>query len=251
MKRKSITPYDKKDRIPLNKLSKTSRTRHIYFCIDKLKEGHTRKVVEGMLLEFGINKTDAPSFVSEAMEVVANQYFTQNDLIISLHVQRYNREINKLLKKTFDEFDLPTQRRLKVDNNFKILEQLSAKENLLQLHNKNTIIRINQRNQTIIRSAPDHYLESLDFSRLTLEERLELLSLINKTKQEQNLLEGVKLSTEDKVQKEYTEFEEVKEEVPNVTQIKLENKTEEEREKIVPQNQLNNELKICKRIEIL
>lgn len=145
--------------------------------------------------------------------------------IIPIHVERYNRLIDRLLqKKDYSLYDLKKGLLDKVDY-YKAREQkikaytdciatMVQKEKILQYHNSGFQLEVINERIEVKGSKSDY-----DLTKLTLDEQIEVLELIKKTKQEGNDLQSViQLNREAQVVNEEDAAEEV--EVANIEQIK-------------------------------
>lgn len=187
----------------------------IYEAIDLLKENLTKKQIVEILTEKNKkSKTKIPDYVNLACQVLDDEYAKDDQSVIGLHLARYNEEFDRLKDYNYDLVNPKYRMKVYLDNHFDMLNTLKAKEKLLQLHTKSMVVRFNQKNTTIVKKKT-----AFDLSKLPLEEQVELLNLIQKTKVGDEERMGVILRGEEKIQ-EAEVIEEVVEEVTNIDKIK-------------------------------
>lgn len=210
-------PFNKEARIPLDKLSEKSWTRHVYRSIDLFKEGLTRIQIQEVLKEDTKLSDSTISLIIEKSQSIISQEFSKDDIsVVGLHTERYNREINLLKRKIevgFKKYSQPIQIKLKISAYFDMLDVMYQKEKLLQLHNKGLTIRVNQNNNTVIKEKKLNF----NLDTLLFEEKVELLRLLNKSKKTSDEISGVILSKN----KDIEEAEIIEETVTTVTNVDL------------------------------
>lgn len=206
------------------KQNKKEKTEGLYqkaisFAVDQLRDGVAQQsIAEDLLENKRLNQASVQIILNKADAVVASQHVRDRASIIAIHVKRYNSEIRSLQGQTFEHYDAFKKRQYRIEALMTMLDVMFAKEKVLQLHTKDTQVRIfNKINAKVQKRDED---ETLDLSVLTLEEKIELLSLITKAKRTSSELMSVQLrEREAKVEAEEIEYEEVKQ-TTNVSQIK-------------------------------
>lgn len=183
------SPFYPENRIDEKWLRNDKRTQLIYQAIDLFKEGLNKSMVESILKEEDKRLSDSVLnlIIIEAKNIIDDEYSKQSETIIGLHLTRYDNEINDLFNRDFSMLDIRSVRKVQVATWMSILDTMFQKEKLLGLHNKKLIVRFNQKNTTIVKSTNERY----DLSKLTLQEKVDFLSLINKAKKDSNELFGV------------------------------------------------------------
>lgn len=156
------------------------RTKAVYYAIDLFKVGLTKAIVRETIAsdkEFS-SLVDIELVLLEALSEVSEQFITKNDHLIGLHLERYNREVERLINKDFSAFGPLLERKIKSGAYMDVLDTLHQKEKLLQLHSKQTVVRFNQRNSININEIESKFdLQELDF-----EEKRRLVELLLKSK---------------------------------------------------------------------
>lgn len=162
---------------------------------------------------------------------IADRYVRDRKSIISLHIKRYDQEIQEI-KRWFEEeeyenIDIKFQRDVMLGQLDSAITVLTAKEKVLQMHAKETQVRIFNKLNAKVKKKEVMF----DLKSLTLEEKIELLSLMRKAKKTDLELMSVTLNSDRPINNTNTEDIEY-EEVPvsaNVTKIKQTNIPKPER----------------------
>lgn len=211
-------------------------------AMDVLIKGHTTSEAKRSVIEFRKSKqltvTDSyiNKLVSEANRRLTEDYGKNKNEVIAIHVERYNRDINGLFRKV-DELkvrvekleemvmkspgnvelwaELQSCKNQIVTAQYQILSTMLAKEKVLQMHTKSFQIFINNKvNMEVV-----HEVNNFDLSKLTIEEKIDFLNLLLKSKQNDFEVGTVILRDENKEQTIDVEHEEVKEDEPNINKI--------------------------------
>lgn len=158
----------------------------------------------------------------EASQSIANQYARDRKSVIALHLKRYNQEII-LIQDFFRDKEyesIPTKFRLKVmlGKLSSWLQVLNAKEKVLQLHSKDTQVKIYNKFNAKVKERKNMF----DLSSLTLEEKIEFLNLVQKSSRSQNDLLGI-IASEEKVKQITEDIEHEVVDQPNIDLIKQTN----------------------------
>lgn len=204
----------------------------IDFAAECFRHGDSEQVIaEEVKLSWPI-LTDAniQLVIHKGSKIVAHQFARDSRSIVSLHVKRYNQEIDKLLAKTYegliDEVDIEGEmtaslrRKLRINCLMICMDVMVQKERVLQLHSKETQVKVfNTLNAKIKEKKVLFNLESL-----SLQEKIEFLQLIQKAKKNSNELMSVILNSKKQEVTEDIEHEEVRNN--NIDSIKLINPPE-------------------------
>lgn len=173
-------PTNPDNRVEEKYLEGDLRTKAVYYAIDLFKVGLTKAIVRETIIndkEFS-SLSEVETILIEALSEVSEQFVTKNDHLIGLHLERYNREVERLINKDFSAFGPLLERKIKSGAYMDVLDTLHQKEKLLQLHSKQTVIRFNQRNSININEIESKFdLQELDF-----EEKRRLMELLLKSK---------------------------------------------------------------------
>lgn len=164
--------------------------------------------------------------IYRASKFIADQHVRDKQSVVAIHVKRYDEEIKRLIEFNYDnildKYKVPTM----INNLTNAIEALGAKERVLQLHTKDTQIKIFNKLNAKVKEKKIMF----DLNALTLAEKMEYLSLLIKCKKDQNEVFGVIMSTKkEEIVTEDAQFEIV--ENTNIDQIK---RIEPEPEKIAP-----------------
>jgi len=193
-----------------NIMKNTPVEQYVLKAVEWLKEGMSHSAIKEMILldkkKGPVTPEAATSILNEAIARMKVEYAKDRQHIVALHTQRYDRAIKKLLNINVDSFDKMKQRELKINAYLQVLETLFRKEKLLQMHTKSFQVRINNTVNAKVREKKQMF----DLSKLTLEEKINFLQLMQKAKRGYNELQSVTLI--EKKQKEVIEdigYEEV------------------------------------------
>jgi hypothetical protein len=180
----------------------------------------------------------------KASQQIAAQYSRDRKNVVALHLKRYNKDA-QLAQDWFkdEEYEsVPKKFRKEVMlgklNGW--IDILGAKERVLQMHMKETQVKIFNKLNVKVKEKKVMF----DLSKLSLAEKVEFLTLIQKTKKTQTEILGITNSADvKKVVTEDIEHEVV--EVPNITFIEQTNIPVIPRERVQAQNlgDLTNKLR--------
>ena len=201
------SPYYSKNRV---KNSGEESLEMLYQAIDFIKEGRLRTQVINDLLELNYKISHINEYLNAAYSIVSTEYLRSETAVFNIHLERYNRDINTLFDKEYSGEDW-----MKVKNyhQYLILDILEAKEKLLGFHKSSFHITLNQKNTVSIKKEPK---ERYDISKLSWEEKLELVKLFELTRRDEVFDMQVNITKkEEKVQDV-----EIIEETPNIDKIK-------------------------------
>lgn len=197
---------------PKNRPTKEDREKHkpprdsqmetiVYEMIDLIKSGVSLDGCKSIFME-RINPNTHRLFherflqdcVLRANKLIKQVYEINKTDLIGVHIQRYDQEVNRLL-------NIPTPREEEYENikhywadfNRKCLsmsqclDALQQKEKLLGIHTKSFKLIINNEEETIVREKK----LKIDITLLTLEEKIELNSLLEKSRRTDDEIGGV------------------------------------------------------------
>lgn len=182
---------------------------------------HLRKTKKG-----STHDTVIDTIISLATIEIKNSQFTKAKELIPIHIDRYNRQIKRLIEtKEINEDEVDGEditweqfwnaRNRKIAAYSDCINTMIQKEKLLQYHNKDFVIEYNVEETVEVRDVKP----KIDISKLTLEEQVELYQLFKKAKKDENeLLSVIQTNSEAKQVTVDVEHQEV--ERPNVEQIK-------------------------------
>lgn len=179
MKKKTITVEQEKSEL----ISK---------AVEMMKQGHNAQYIKKQLHEISLNKftvEEITNCISEAAAIVTQSYFNTGKDIRLLHLKRYNKEINRLLNVSeLDESDIGktitykqflSSRNRKIKAFDKALDSMNQLETLLGLSSITNTVDVNSE---VTINVNEVNSKKYDFSKLTLEEKVELLELMQKAK---------------------------------------------------------------------
>lgn len=157
----------------------------IDFAADSFRNGQSEQYVAESLLE--ANPKFGPENISFILHQgslqIASEHARDRTSIVSLHVRRYNMEIEKIEKTNWLEHPPLYRRQAEIDGLLSMLEVMFCKEKVLQIHSKETQVKIFNRLNAKIHERK----VSFDVSKLSFAEQLELLTLVSKTKKQEEL----------------------------------------------------------------
>jgi len=212
--------------------------RLVYQTIDRIKSGMSIDACKEILEEEINPNTKKPyheRFVQDvtirANTLIKQDYDIQRSEVISIHTQRYDREIESLLNYVAPSYIWEDYKREEAKNiaYMNCLGVLHQKEELLGMHRKAFRLIINNEETTIIKNTKPN----IDLSRLTLEEKIELNQLMEKSRRTEDEIGGVILRSEQAKVIEDVEHEVVEERL-NID--RMENKQPKEFIEPLPQN---------------
>lgn len=178
--------------------------KEVYQVIDWMREGKSHQWCTDQLKQTINDKTGrvyAPRFV-ENIITAANQlinmwYRSQIHKIENIHIARYNHIIiDKLNKKYQFSERMPEWLciKLQVDDLLDALQAMKQKEVLLGMHRKTFKLTFNtQNNFNIASTVKKQPIPTIDVTKLTLEEQVELMQLIEITSRSEDEVYGVRL----------------------------------------------------------
>jgi hypothetical protein len=204
MKKKRRNTKKKKEVVKVDGLYQEA----IAFAADAFREGHSEVKVAEVIKGAFKHLTDAnvQFIIHKGSQSIADQYQRDRKSIVALHVKRYNQEIKKVMDGNSDEIadnedvdgedgDPAKKRKIRIYQLMICLDVMRSKEKVLQIHNKETQIKIfNKLNAKIKEKKVMFNLEGLSFA-----EKMEFLQLILKAKKSQVELHGIKLNAKEDV----------------------------------------------------
>lgn len=203
------SPYYEKNRV---KGSEEESLEMLYKAIDLIKEGKLRNQVVDELLGCGFKITLINEHLNAAYSVISTEYLRSETGVFNIHLERYTRDINSLFNKSYQESSEDWMKLKSYHQNL-ILEILEAKERLLGFHKAGFHITLNQQN---IASVKKQSKQKYDISKLSWDEKLELMKLFDLTRRDE-----IFSIQESKIEKAVEVQEaEVIEEEPNITRVK-------------------------------
>lgn len=161
----------------------------------------------------------------KASNQIAEQFVKDRKSIVAIHVRRYDQEVKGVLEwmdnEEYEEVDPRFQTKTVLNKLECAVDSLIAKERVLQIHNKETQVRIFNKLNAKVKKV------MFDLSPLSLQEKIELLNLMSKAKKSDLELMGVVLrETDNKVQSEEIQDAEFEVVNTNINQIKRVNEEE-------------------------
>lgn len=223
------SPFYEENRVEGDLIDDSKYLKWCYRAIDLFKQGMTKQAIASQIESECKGKIPLTNIhdvvISRARQIISLEYQKNDKFVISLHLQRYKKEVESLrekIKRTESKTKIDPHTRQQIINSYyyDILDLMFHQEKLLQLHNKKVVVKINQINNTFIKKK----ISKFDLSLLNFQERKELLSLLLKSKRTDSEIYGVIIS--DKKEKKEIEEAEVIEEITNVENIQLVEKKE-------------------------
>jgi len=179
---------------------------------DLLQNNYSRDQIKRELLSESQQKgrtlveTELLSIINKSQRNLSEQYDKDREFVVSLHLARYNEEINKRMNVDVSEFNKFRAKEVKNYSYLQALEALYQKEKVLGLHTKALQIKINNKNNVKVKVRTKHY----KMQNLSLSEMIEMNSLIEKCKKSEDQISEIILREKPVVQEtediEYTEI---------------------------------------------
>lgn len=169
-------------------INKGSYKAYIHESVLLFKKGWSRKKIVDHIIEQSKLSHEVVYYiiVTQASQIISDEYINKGESLIGLHLERYNRDIQSLQEKTYDHInDYSKQLQAKIADKFELLQLLHQKEKFLQLHSKTTVVKLNNSKTKSNR---------FDFKKLTHSNKIEMLKLLEKCKGTVEI-SGVKLSS--------------------------------------------------------
>lgn len=175
--------------------------RLVYQAIDRIKSGLSIDACKELICEEINPNTKKPyheRFADEvaltANRLIKQDYDVQRSEVVSIHTQRYDKEIDNLLNFVAPSYIWEDYKREEAKNiaYMNCLSVLHQKEELLGMHRKAFRLIINNEETTIIKNTKPN----IDLLRLTLEEKVELNQLMEKSRRTEDEIGGVILRSE-------------------------------------------------------
>lgn len=171
----------------------------------------------------------------KASQQIAEQYYRDRKSIVALHLKRYQAEIDSLVTyfedKEYENVNIKWRKRVMIDKLTELLDTLGAKERVLQMHSKDTQVKIFNKLNVKVKEKKVLF----DLSNLSFEDKREMLMLMLKAKRTSNEISGVILNQKVAEVTEDAEFTVV--ENNNIDKIERTNLPVEEKVK-APRKQL-------------
>ncbi len=181
-------------------------------ALSYLKKGLSTFEVIEVLMDKGFAKSTSATYTSFAVDMLREEYEKDKTTMIGLHLKRYdNIYLDNFDPKLPDNIPVNIRRSVKIDRNAIAMESLMNKEKLLGMHTDNFFIQINNIKKE--KEEERNILESkLDFSKLEVEELIELKSLIQKGIEDDSLtiIRRDRENEEDNQEVEYIDYKEVR-----------------------------------------
>ena len=202
---------EKKNRRDLTKPiigGKSNMEKEVYQVIDWMRDGLSNEWCTQKLRATINDKTGrvySPRFVENiitaANQLINQWYRLQIHQIENIHVARYNQIVVQKLNKQYEfSENMPEWLRIKIisDDLMEALNAMRQKEVLLGMHRKSFKLTINTQNNININTPKKIDKGQIDLTKLTLEEQVELMNLIEASSRTEDEVYGVKLNAADK-----------------------------------------------------
>lgn len=208
----------------------------IKFATYQLREGMSeKKIVEELLIANDKFTPENIQFIMHRASLeIAGEYSRDRGSIIGLHVRRYNDHFKKEIENKHEKVqDFLLRKNLRLQSLLLCIDILFAKERVLQIHAKDTQIKIFNKLNAKIKERKIAY----DLSTLTLEEKIDFLNLVTKAKRSSGEVFSVQTVEKQVAEDVEAEVTDVKNE--NIKLITNTNTLQEE-EKKLPQKTVND-----------
>lgn len=165
-----------------------------YKVIDWIKEGMSISNCKELLSQEINPRTKKPHhirFVNEIVEtankLIKQDFSLQRSNVTGLHIQRYDKDIKALLNINVSNYLPYKQDEMKTEAFMRCLDVLQQKETLLGMHRKTFKLIINNESTIIVKEKKI----KLNITKLTLQEQIELNTLLEKSRRTDDELGGV------------------------------------------------------------
>lgn len=149
--------------------------------VDLFYKGYTRaEIADFLTVEFKLSENVIKNIMRDAFYYIENEHSAEIDDVLTLHYKRYEALYRKNAEIDFEK--IPKQfRNLKMFETLNtMLDILQAKEKSFGMHNKNFSFQLNEYN--IFKNRLEK-VNKYDFSKLSLDELLELKTMLERSKE--------------------------------------------------------------------
>jgi hypothetical protein len=169
------------------------KTNKLEQVVRLFRSGRAESEVSDILLNDNIAPTTILDLIQQAKASISKDFTKDRDYIVGQHVKRYDRDIQRLLHYMPRTADPQKGIEQKSNAYLRMIDTMGQKEKLLGYHAKNFNIKIN--NETIV--TVKEKKKKWNLENLTLEEKIELLRLIGKSKRSDGEMYGIVLHGEE------------------------------------------------------
>lgn len=166
-----------------------------------LKTGHTEGEATDIFLSRDFSSTAILELLAEAKSEITKDFAKDREYIVGQHVKRYDRDIQRLLHYMPRTSNPQKAVELKSNAYLRMIDTMGQKEKLLGYHAKSFNIKVTNEQVITVKEKKKKY--NLDV--LTLDEKIELLRLISKSKRSEDEQYGIVFNT-DAVKTEEVKF---------------------------------------------
>jgi hypothetical protein len=180
-----------KGKVERKELKETLQKQWVYVAVELMKEGRSVIYIKNHIAENKKGSTSISSLdkiIEHANALIRSEFSSKAKDIQVLHTRRYNENINNLLKiEELNQDDIDSDKEGEItyeawlnSRNKKIkaydecIKSMMQKENLLQMNSDSFVFEINEEVNVEVKETKPKY----DFSKLTLEEQVELYELV-------------------------------------------------------------------------
>lgn len=189
----------------VDKLDETKRKQWVLKTIEWMKEGYSPREVREKLQnekDGSRSETAITAVISDANNEIVNGQFRKASELALQHRQKYDTIIRHCLATEDGDDKIDRGEKVDSDTYWKLREKkinaysacllaLYQKEDLLQFHNDNFQIDINEEETIQVKEVKP----KIDLSKLTLKEQVEIYYLMKKGRKDDNELLGITLNT--------------------------------------------------------
>lgn len=173
------------DVIDSGKETKSRRVLATFRCLQLIQTGLFKKEVRDImysefpdLISEKGNAIKLKCAIADSYKIFQNNQIKSARSISFVHAKRYQGIINKLFNYDYGKLAPELVEGKKVENLLSILETMYAYQRLFQMHNRKFTIKLIQKNKKELDEA-----NKLDLSKLSFDEQLEMMGLIQKMKE--------------------------------------------------------------------
>lgn len=149
------------------------------YVADLFKQGLSDdEIKHHLIIQKGMSIHSAGGYLSTGRAIIRNDFIKDRETTIGLHLRRYDKDIQQLLTIQPRTSNFAKSNEIKTNAYIQLIDLLGQKEKLLGFHSRSFNIKINNETNVKVIQKSSKY----DLTKLSVDEKLELMNLLNKAK---------------------------------------------------------------------
>jgi hypothetical protein len=191
----------------------------IKYAVDSFRDGNSEQEIgrELKITYTLLSDANIQLVLHKASKHIGEQFSRESGSVVALHVTRYDEEIKRAMNNTYEglsdedfEDQGPTdimkwRRKMRIDALNQALDIMLQKERALQLHHKDTQVKIFNKLNAKVKEKKIMF----DLKTLTLEEKIDFLNLIQRAKKSESEVMSIIMSQSKNEEVEDISYEDV------------------------------------------